>query len=267
MDAADLIWSAGLVASGAVIGFLVGMTGVGAGSVTTPLLISVCGVAPPVAVGTDLLFAALTKSTAAWRYQKHKFIDWTVLVWLAAGSLPAALLTLVWLKWAHPSMAMLTMFIRNALGIILLLSAVANLAYPWLVDRQPRTVPAAKVGPRRRLATWALGAALGVMVVLTSVGAGAIGVAALMVLFPNLSVRRLIGTDVVHAIPLAFVAGLGHLAIGSIDLRVLGLLLLGSVPGIAGGLRVTNTAPDWLVRSALAGVLTLAAVLLLFKHS
>lgn len=266
MDAAALIWSVGLVASGAVIGFLVGMTGVGAGSVTTPLLISAFGVPPVVAVGTDLLFAALTKSTAAWRYQKHKFIDWTVLVWLAAGSLPAALLTLVWLKWANPSTAMLTMFIRTALGVILLLSAVANMAYPWLIARQPRTMPAAVIGPRRRFATWSLGFVLGGMVVMTSVGAGAIGVAALMILFPNLSVRRLIGTDVVHAIPLAFVAGLGHLAIGSIDLRVLGLLLLGSVPGIAGGLRVTNSAPEWLVRYALAGVLILAATLLLFKH-
>ena len=265
MDSSSLFWPVGLVVSGAVIGFLVGMTGVGAGSLTTPLLITVFGVPAPVAVGTDLLFAALTKSTAAWRYQKHKYIDWAVLAWLAAGSLPGALLTLVWLRWAHPSTVMLNMVIRDGLAVILLASAAANLAYPWLVQRDPRTGAVAAPSQRRKLVTTGLGVALGMMVVLTSVGAGAIGVAALMVLYPNLSVRRLIGTDVVHAIPLAFAAGLGHLALGSIDLKVLGLLLIGSIPGIAGGLRVTNSVPEWTVRVLLAAVLVVAALALVAK--
>jgi uncharacterized protein len=133
METNSLMWSAGLALSGAVVGFLVGMTGVGAGSLTTPLLISAFNVPAPVAVGTDLLFAAVTKSTAAWRYQKHRNIDWTVLGWLAAGSLPGAIATLAWLKWAHPDTAMLTAFIRKALGLILIASAFANAAYPWLV--------------------------------------------------------------------------------------------------------------------------------------
>jgi uncharacterized protein len=264
MDFNTLIWPAGLVASGAVVGFLVGMTGVGAGSLTTPLLISIFNVPAPIAVGTDLLFAAITKSTAAWRYQKHRNIDWHVLAWLAAGSIPGAVATLLLLKWLHPDMTALAALIRKALGVILIFSAAANAAYPWLMrsrgyesDRPP---PIA----RRRM-TLALGLVIGVFVVLTSVGAGAIGVAALMLLYPTLAVRRLIGTDVVHAIPLAFVAGLGHLALGSIDLRVLGLLLAGSIPGIALGARVTGRAPDWVVRSALALVLLFAAILLLTK--
>lgn len=265
MESALMIWSVGLVISGAVIGFFVGMTGVGAGSLTTPLLISVFGVPAPVAVGTDLLFAALTKSTAAWRFQKHKYIDWPVLLWLAAGSLPAAFVTLCWLHWAQPSVAMLAFFIRKGLGVILILSAIANFAYPWLAGRDQPTGRADAVTPGRELPTAALGAVLGCMVVLTSVGAGAIGVAALLVLYPKLSARRLIGTDVVHAIPLTLMAGLGHLALGSIDLRVLILLLLGSVPGIALGLRVSNGVPEWLVRCGLAAVLLLAAYMLLMK--
>ncbi len=258
------IWAVGLGASGAIVGFLVGMTGVGAGSLTTPLLISVFNVPAPIAVGTDLLFAAITKSTAAWRYQKHKNIDWRVLAWLAAGSLPGAIATLAWLKWAHPDTAMLAAFIRKALGVILIISAVANAAYPWLV--RSRAYETEELPPEiRHRETLALGLMIGVLVVLTSVGAGAIGVAALMLLYPTLSVRRLVGTDVVHAIPLTFVAGFGHLALGSIDLRVLGLLLAGSVPGIAAGARVTGRAPDWIVRSVLAAVLLLAAFLLLNK--
>ena len=265
MIATGLIWPAGLVISGAVIGFLVGMTGVGAGSLTTPLLIAVFNVPPPIAVGTDLLFAALTKSTAAWRFQKHRNIDWNVLYWLAAGSLPGAVATLLWLRWAHPDTAMLALLIRKALAVILVLSAVANIAYPWLAQHHEKTGKPSAHRIVRKRSTALLGLVLGIMVVLTSVGAGAIGVAALMVLYPALSARRLIGTDVVHAIPLAFVAGLGHLGLGSIDLQVLGLLLIGSVPGIAVGARVNLAAPDWLVRRALAAVLLLAAGLLLVK--
>ncbi len=257
-------WPIGLIASGAAIGFLVGMTGVGAGSLTTPLLISVFNVPAPIAVGTDLLFAAITKSTAAWRYQKHRNIDWPVLAWLAAGSIPGAAATLIWLKWANPDMVMLAALIRKSLGLILIASAAANAAYPWLMKSRGYESEAPPPIARRRL-TLVLGLVIGVLVVLTSVGAGAIGVAALMLLYPTLAVRRLIGTDVVHAIPLAFVAGFGHLALGSIDLRVLGLLLAGSIPGIAVGARVTGLAPDWLVRSALAVVLLMAAVLLLSK--
>lgn len=265
MTAMTMLWSLGLTAAGATIGFLVGMTGVGAGSLMTPLLIAVFGVSPPVAVGTDLLFAAATKSSAAWRFQKLKNIDWSVLLWLAAGSLPGAIVTLAWLHWANPDTAMLAALIRKALGLLLIFSAFANFAYPWLIGSHQDTEQIPPVAEPRQWKTTALGCALGVMVVLTSVGAGAIGVVALMLLYPKLGARRLIGTDVVHAIPLTLVAGLGHLALGSIDLRVLGLLLLGSLPGIAAGVRVTGAAPDWIIRCALGVVLLLAAVLLLMK--
>ena len=265
MDLAYLSWPAGLITSGAVIGFLVGMTGVGAGSVTTSLLISVFGVAPTAAVGTDLLFAALTKSTAAWRFQKYKNIEWDVLAWLATGSLPATLAALAWLHWAHPDTATLAMLIRHTLAFILVISAIANFAFPWLVRRRRRSDAPASPTTTRKLLTLLLGLIIGVMVVLTSVGAGAIGMIALLVLYPTLSIKRLIGTDVVHAIPLTLLAGLGHLSLGTINLSVLGLLLIGSVPGIALGVRATGTAPDWIVRNVLAVVLIVAAVLLVTK--
>ena len=260
-----MMWPLGLVASGAVIGFLVGMTGVGAGSVTTPLLISGFGVLPSAAVGTDLLFAALTKSTAAWRFQKYKSIDWVVLFWLAVGSLPATLATLAWLRWAHPDTAALAQLIRKMLGVVLMCSAAANFAFPWLATRRERTDEQVTPNTDRKVLTVALGLVIGVLVVLTSVGAGAIGMVALLILYPTLSLRRLIGTDIVHAIPLTLVAGLGHLSLGTIDFKVLGLLLLGSIPGIAVGVRLTGSAPDWIVRNCLAVVLLLAAVLLLMK--
>ena len=265
MDGSQLNWPLGMVASGAVIGFLVGMTGVGAGSLTTPLLISVFGVPAPIAVGTDLLFAAITKTTAAWRYQRHKSIDWRVLLWLAAGSLPGAIVTLYLLHEFKPETAQLVPLIRKALGGVLILSAVANAAYPWLMRKRAEASLHAAPSALRGLATLALGVVIGALVVLTSVGAGAIGVVALMVLYPALITRRLIGTDIVHAIPLAFVAGLGHMGLGFIDFRILLLLLVGSVPGIAVGSQVTGSAPDWLVRGALAVVLLAAAVLLLMK--
>ncbi len=261
----SLSWSLGLVTSGAMIGFLVGLTGVGAGSVTTSLLISAFGVPPSAAVGTDLLFAALTKSTAAWRFQKFASIDWTVLRWLSAGSLPATLATLAWLQWAHPDTVALAQFIRKALAIILIFSAFANFAFPWLVRRNTRSDAAIQISGRQKALTLCLGLLIGVMVVLTSVGAGAIGMVVLLLLFPTMPLKRLIGTDIVHAIPLTLVAGLGHLSLGTIDGRVLGLLLLGSIPGIALGVRVTGSAPDWIVRNGLAVVLLLAAVLLLMK--
>lgn len=260
-----IAWALGLIASGAVIGFLVGMTGVGAGSLTTSLLIAIFSVPPSAAVGTDLLFAAMTKSTAAWRFQKYKSIDWTILSWLAAGSLPGTLATLAWLNWLHPDTATLANFIRKTLGVVLILSAIANLTFPWLLRRQQRVDTPPPLSASRKIATTVLGLTIGCMVVLTSVGAGAIGMVALLVLFPTISIRRLIGTDIVHAIPLALVAGLGHLSLGNIDIVALGFLLAGSVPGIAAGVRATGSAPDWLIRNGLAAVLAAAAVLLLTK--
>jgi uncharacterized membrane protein YfcA len=227
------------------------------------MLITCFGLPPAVAVGTDLLFASITKATAAWRHQRLANIDWTILRWLAAGSVPGAAILLAWLYVSHPDTNALARTIRTALGYSLLASAVANAAYPWLTRHDLLATFDLRNTGYGRIATTVLGAALGSLVALTSVGAGALGVVVLTILNPALLARRLIGTDIVHAIPLTLLAGLGHLGMGSVDFAVLGFLLLGSIPGIAIGSRVTGIVPDWLLRLGLAMVLVYAGVLLL----
>jgi uncharacterized membrane protein YfcA len=247
-----------IVAGGWLIGFLIGMTGVGAGSLTTPMLIVSFGLPPAVAVGTDLLFASITKATAAWRHQKLANIDWVILRRLAAGSLPGAAVLLAWLYLAHPETERLAQAIRQVLGYALFASAAANALYPWLADHDVLAALDLRNTGFGRTATIALGAVLGSLVALTSVGAGAIGVVFLMILYPSLRARQLIGTDIVHAIPLTLLAGLGHLGMGSVDFLALGCLLLGSIPGIAIGSRITGVVPDWSLRILLAAVLLYA---------
>lgn len=248
-----------LIGGGFIIGFLIGVTGVGAGSLTTPLLISGVGVPATVAVGTDLLFAAITKASAAWRHHKLGNVEWGILRWLAMGSLPGAGLVLGWLYWAEPDTQVLSGYIRQVLAIALIVSAIAIVLHVIFKDRTPHTADPVTV---RRLPTFCYGAILGVLVALTSVGAGAIGVAVLAGLYPLLLARRVVGTDIVHAVPLTLLAGAGHAGLGNLDLYVLGGLLIGSVPGIALGSRVTGFLPDWLLRILLAIVLTYAAYLL-----
>jgi uncharacterized protein len=251
-----------MVVGGWMIGFLIGMTGVGAGSLTTPLLISGFGLQPAVAVGTDLVFASITKGTAAWRHQRLENIDWKIVRWLAVGSLPGAAGVIVWLYVVHPETQALARTIRIALGYSLFASATANALYPWLLRHDVLAAIHMRNTGHGRIATITLGVGLGSLVALTSVGAGAIGVVVLTLLHPFLQARRLIGTDIVHAIPLTFLAGLGHLGMGSMDFKVLALLLVGSIPGIAVGSRITGVLPDWLLRIALAIVLVIAGALL-----
>ena len=252
-----------IVAGGWLIGFLIGMTGVGAGSLTTPMLIFGFGLPPAVAVGTDLLFASITKATAAWRHQKLANIDWVILRRLAAGSLPGAAALLAWLYLAHPQTETLGQAIRAILGYALLASAAANALYPWLAHHDVLAALDLRKTGLGKIATIALGGVLGSLVALTSVGAGAIGVVFLMILYPALRARQLIGTDIVHAIPLTLLAGLGHLGMGSVNFMALGFLLLGSIPGIALGSRMTGVVPEWALRAALAAVLIYAGISLL----
>lgn len=255
-----------IIGGGFVIGFLVGLTGVGAGALTTPLLISGVGMPPAVAVGTDLLFASLTKASAAWRHHRLGNVDWRILRWLAAGSLPGAALMLAWLTFAHPDTRLLAMLIRKGLAITLFVSAIAIAVYPWVMSH--RTEWSGQSGDptmRRRIATMLFGGVLGVLVTLTSVGAGSIGVTVLTALYPSLIMRRLVGTDIVHAIPLTMLSGLGHAHLGNIDVHVLLMLLVGSIPGIALGSRVTGWVPDWVLRLVLAIVMLNAGWLLMQK--
>jgi uncharacterized membrane protein YfcA len=252
-----------IIGGGFIIGFLIGITGVGAGSLTTPMLIGF-GFPAAVAVGTDLLFASLTKASAALRHQRLGNVDWPILGWLAAGSLPGAAAVLLWLYYSHADTALLAFYIRKVLGITLIISAIAISLNPWLRRHQPGDHNALHA-PVRSGPTAFFGVILGAMVALTSVGAGAIGVAVLTGLYPALMARRVVGTDIVHAVPLTLVAGAGHATMGHVDLVLLATLLAGSVPGILIGSRFTSKIPDWALRIALSLILLWAAYQMLVK--
>jgi uncharacterized protein len=250
-----------LVAAGFGVGFLVGLTGVGGGSLMTPLLISSFGISPQVAVGTDLLYASITKAAGSWRHHLSDHVDWPIVFRLAAGSLPAAALLLAAIAYFAIDTAMLGRWIRMGLVVALPLSAVAIVVYPFVT----RTAPHLGDVPPRTVETVLFGVALGLLVTLTSVGAGAIGVTVLATLYPMLPAKRLVGSDITHAMPLTLVGGLGHLGLGNVDSSLLLALLCGSIPGILIGARLAGVVPERLLRPILAVTLCYAAYALYKK--
>src|SRR5437879_3062998 len=219
--------------SGFLVGWVVGVTGVGGGSLMTPLLVLVFGVAPVTAVGTDLLFAALTKTGGAWAHARRGNVAWSVVGWLAAGSVPASAVTLVLLHMFVPDPGKVSAIVSVALGFALILTAGALLfrerLHDWAARRAASGPHSATGSPQR---TVALGVVFGVLVTVSSVGAGALGVTVLFFLYPGLAVARIVGSDIAHAVPLTLVAGLGHAAAGAGDWKLLAALLIVSLPGI-----------------------------------
>ena len=243
--------------AGFSVGLIVGLTGVGGGSLMTPLLVLVFGVAPVTAVGTDLLFAALTKAGGAWAHARRGDVDWKVVGWLAAGSVPASAATLVVLHVFVPHPDKLSAVVSVALGVALILTACALLFREKLhaLSERRALLPFDKKAASRR--TLAVGAILGVLVTVSSVGAGALGVTALFFLYPGLAAARIVGTDIAHAVPLTLVAGLGHAAAGVVDWKLLLALLVGSLPGIWLGSSLSQRIPERVLRTALAAMLIL----------
>jgi hypothetical protein len=241
--------------SGFLVGAIVGLTGVGGGSLMTPLLVLVFGVAPVTAVGTDLLFAALTKTGGAWAHARRRNVDWRIVGRLAAGSVPASAATLLVLHVFLPDHGRLSTVVSVALGIALMLTALALLfrdrPHAWSARH---ALPGEVSTPQRTLI---VGAVLGALVTVSSVGAGALGVVALFFLYPGLTAARVVGTDIAHAVPLTLVAGLGHAAAGAVDWTLLAALLVGSLPGIWLGSALSHRLPERLLRTALAGMLVL----------
>jgi len=240
--------------SGFAVGLLVGMTGVGGGSLMTPLLILLFGIHPATAVGTDLLYASATKTAGTLVHGLHQTIDWQVVGLLASGSLPLTALTLYTLSKLDLHGAAASNLITFVLGVALLLTAVALIFRAQIVALYARHV--GDLGPRRTAyLTIAVGAVLGVLVSLSSVGAGALGVTALILLYPRLPTVRIVGSDIAHAVPLTLLAGLGHWMIRSIDAHLLGSLLVGSLPGIVLGSTISTRVPDAVLRLSLAATL------------
>ncbi|WP_375285969.1 sulfite exporter TauE/SafE family protein [Sphingomonas sp.] len=252
--------------AGVAVGILVGLTGVGGGSLMTPLLVLVFNFHPATAVGTDLLYAAATKTVGTGVHGKRGTVDWMVVRRLCMGSVPTTIATLVALSWAARSSKDTAPAIATALGVVLILTAIAMFFRKPIVDRLAPNFTAVNQG-RVAMLTVLLGAALGVLVSLTSVGAGALGMTALLILYPRAPINRLVGSDIAHAVPLTLIAGFGHWLIGSVDFSLLLSLLAGSVPGIIIGSLIGSRISDRVLIPILAAVLALVGVKLLFPEA
>ncbi len=250
------------VVLGLLVGVLVGVTGVGGGSLMTPLLVLLFGIHPTTAVGTDLLFAAVTKTVGTGVNSGAGTIDWPVVRRMAAGSVTTTALTLLALAHFGGADRHVVHAITFLLGLSLLLTSLTVLFRPRIVGWST-----AHIGrPTPATATWltvAMGAVLGVLVSMTSVGAGAIGVTALILIYREMPIARVVATDVAHAVPLTLIAGLGHWWLGDVWLPLLGALLLGSIPGIIAGSLLTTRAPERVLRPLLAVVLVAVGIKLL----
>lgn len=246
-----------LIAAGAATGLMVGLTGAGGGALMTPILLLLFGVAPIAAIGTDLWFAAITKVVATRIHHGHGLIDWPVVKRLWLGSLTASALTLLWIK-VHPVDHTAVQFLKTAIAAAVMVTALGMLLQRPLhaLGRRLRTTDGEHFKAAQVPLTVLAGAVLGVLVTLTSVGAGALGVVFLAYLYPlRLTPPRLIATDIVHAIPLAIFAGMGHLMLGNVDFRLLGNLLLGSIPAVIVGAMLSARLPHALLRGILSVVL------------
>lgn len=255
----------GLVIAGLVVGFIVGMTGVGGGSLMTPILLWF-GINPATAVGTDLLYAAITKSSGVIVHKKNKNIDWAITGWLTLGSVPAVVMTLWFLSRLHTAPDAMNAIIKQALGFVLFATALAIFFKKRLLEFAHKRAGGNynPSGSRLNVMTVITGLILGTMVALTSIGAGALGTVALFILYPLLPTRRLVGTEIAHAVPLTLVAGLGHASMGNMDWSVLGFLLIGSLPGIWLGSHLTGRISDEVLRPCLATMLVLIGYKLAF---
>jgi len=281
------------ILGGAIVGFVVGATGVGGGSLMTPLLTLVFNVPAQIAVGTDLLFAAITKSGGVLAHTRRGNVHWAITGWLVAGSVPAALATLSAVSLLKPDAAALAQIMTRTLAVALLLTAL-GLVFKAQIQALGRRVAAGGVGTAqavgagpvvialpvpasvqladadgrtaaRPLPTLCVGVLIGTLVALTSVGAGVLGVVALFFLYPMLPARQIVGADIAHAVPLTLVAGAGHAAMGGVDWSLLGSLIVGSLPAIYVGSAVASRLPERFLRAFLALMLVLIGLKLFFK--
>ncbi|ADJ28957.1 sulfite exporter TauE/SafE family protein [Nitrosococcus watsonii] len=263
----------GYILAGLVVGFMVGLTGVGGGSLMTPLLIFGFGIPPLAAVGTDLLFAALTKMGGIWAHWRHHTIQWRVVGLLALGSIPSTLIALQILKLFQARGLQLEGIINTALGTALVLTAVALPMKSWLQRMAARRAlpkimqPAysLRCNPRfTTVSTLVMGGVLGFLVTLSSIGAGALGAVVLLFLYPGLRTVQVVATDITHAVPLTAIAGIGHWYLGSVDMALLGNLLLGSLPGIYVASHIGVNIPERTMQTVLATLLMLVGIKFIF---
>lgn len=249
-------------AAGFLVGLIVGLTGVGGGALMTPILVLLFGFSPATAIGTDLWFAAITKVCAIGVHHRTNNVDWRIFRLLSIGSLPTACFTSFYL-WSSGRGKLQDTLLLSTLSGVLMLTALAML-FKEPLHAYGRSLRIGSPDFFKRLQpflTVGAGVLLGLLVTLTSIGAGALGATLLLYLYPlRLTAARLVGTDIAHAIPLAIVAGSGHLLAGNVDWQLLCNLLLGSVPGVLLGARLGGYAPDALLRTVVAVVLFIVGV-------
>jgi uncharacterized membrane protein YfcA len=247
---------------GLCVGFLVGMTGVGGGSLMTPALVLLFGIHPATAVGTDLLFAGLTKTVGTSVHGFNGSVNWRIVALLSSGSIPMTIATLLLLHWIGPQDAAVSRTIRLVMGVALLATA-ASLYMRRLLKAPRAAADPTKDRYRQVVLTVAGGVALGLLVTISSVGAGAMGIVALYFLYPILPTRTLVGSDVAHAVPLTLVAGSGYWLAGAVDWAMLAWLLAGSLPGVLLGSTLAPRVSERIMRPILATILVLVGIRLL----
>ncbi|MES2538514.1 MAG: sulfite exporter TauE/SafE family protein [Pseudomonadota bacterium] len=252
------------IVSGFAVGMLVGLTGVGGGSLMTPLLTLLFGVNPTVAVGTDLAFASVTKVAGTFAHRYRGTVHWQIVKHLCMGALPAAVLSILALQYFGALDKEIGQIIRYSIAGSVLLTVIA-------IIFRGKTQAWIKAHPERQLqgralvnATITAGAVLGILVTISSIGAGAIGATLLVLLYPRLSPAEIAGTDIAYAVPLTAIAAFGHWYLGSINWELLAMLLLGSVPGITIGSLAARAIPEKFLRIVLATTLTGVAFKLVF---
>lgn len=255
-----------LIVSGFFTGMLMGLTGVGGGAVMTPILLLVFGMAPTTAIGTDLWFASITKSVAVGMHHNTNLIDWQVVKRMWAGSLPAAAVTILLMKMGYLGVNL--EFLKMAIGSAVILTALSILFKTQLhnLGQRFRLRDADSFKQWQLPLTIVAGVALGVMVSLTSIGAGAFGAMILTYLYPlRMTPHKLVATDIAHAIPLTMIAGMGHLLIGNVDFHLLMMLLIGSVPGVIAGVLLSTRLPQHILRYGIVICLLLVGGKLLWS--
>ena len=246
------------IMAGASVGFAIGVTGVGGGSLMTPLLL-VFGYSAPVAIGTDLLYAAITKANGVYAHHKRGNVDWKVVYLLASGSIPISLcLHAFYLDANFQNSLDFEQLLTKYLGIMLIVTSIILIFKDYVRNKSVEEKPAFFMIPlhkHRSIITWLMGILLGFCVTLSSVGAGAFGAAILLTIYSQTSVVKIIGTDIAHAVPLTLIAGLGYLVAGFVDIFLLFGLLVGSLPAIHFGSKISSKVPDKLLQHILAVIL------------
>ena len=246
------------ILAGVLVGFCVGITGVGGGSLMTPILISLFRIEPHIAIGTDLLYAAISKFCGSMVHAKKLNIVWPIVLWLALGSIPASIITHWILDNYLSGSTHYKAVLTTVLGFMLTLTGI-SIVFRAQIEKFFAKYRKGQISELeqnfdikgKKTYVVIMGIVLGVFVTLSSVGAGAFGIMALILMFPNLPMIRIIGSDVVHAVLLTSVAGFAHMTSGNVDFHLLGWLLVGSIPAIIIGTLISSRLPERLIRKIL----------------